>query len=190
MLFRNSQVLKQVYRHLVGVRNQYNYIIHSSDSIVNSCHSSSSVLGQIIQKTIDEFTPIVLYSLLNSIGEGHRRSAGLRQLLQVVPSEAYSLPYVPCCRHCKAKRFYHETNGFCCADGTISLATNAVPDQLYDLFTSNTDESVHLRPMFGLIITSSRLHLLELNSIEIFADEIEEFISFELRDRSITISMI
>ncbi|KAG6711434.1 hypothetical protein I3842_05G052700 [Carya illinoinensis] len=63
----------------------------------------------------------------------------------VVPSEAYSLPYVPCCRHCKAKRFYHETNGFCCADGTISLATNAVPDQLYDLFTSNTDESVHFK---------------------------------------------
>ncbi|KAG6717889.1 hypothetical protein I3842_04G122900 [Carya illinoinensis] len=80
-----------------------------------------------------------------SSGEGHRRSAGLRQLLQVVPSEAYSLPYVPCCRHCKAKRFYHETNGFCCADGTISLATNAVPDQLYDLFTSNTDESAHFK---------------------------------------------
>ncbi|KAG7986606.1 hypothetical protein I3843_03G089800 [Carya illinoinensis] len=89
MLFGNSQVLKQVYRHLVGVRNQ--------------------------------------------------------QLLQIVPSEAYSLPYVPYCRHCKAKRFYHETNGFCCADGTISLATNAVPNQLYDLFTSNTDESVHFK---------------------------------------------
>ncbi|KAG2688681.1 hypothetical protein I3760_09G107200 [Carya illinoinensis] len=62
-----------------------------------------------------------------------------------MPSEAYSLPYVPCCRHCKAKRFYHETNGFCCADGTISLATNAIPDQLYDLFTSNTDESAHFK---------------------------------------------
>ncbi|KAG6666809.1 hypothetical protein CIPAW_01G058000 [Carya illinoinensis] len=36
-------------------------------------------------------------------------------------------------------------NGFCCADGTVSLATNAVPDQLYDLFTSNTDESVHFK---------------------------------------------
>ncbi|KAG6628131.1 hypothetical protein CIPAW_15G180000 [Carya illinoinensis] len=61
------------------------------------------------------------------------------------PCRAYSLPYVPCCRHCKAKRFYHETNGFCCADGTISLATNTVPDQLYDLFTSNIDESVHFK---------------------------------------------
>ncbi|XP_042941344.1 uncharacterized protein LOC122276004 [Carya illinoinensis] len=78
-------------------------------------------------------------------GEGHRRSAELKQLLQVVPSEAYSLPYVPCCRHCKAKRFYHETNGFYCADGTIYLATNAVPDQFYDLFTSNTDESAHFK---------------------------------------------
>ncbi|XP_035539697.1 uncharacterized protein LOC118344048 [Juglans regia] len=78
-------------------------------------------------------------------GRGHRRFVGRRQLLQVVPSEAYSLPYVPCCRHCKAKRFYHETNGFCCADGTISLATNDVPDQLYDLFTSDANEAAHFK---------------------------------------------
>ncbi|XP_042979937.1 uncharacterized protein LOC122310117 [Carya illinoinensis] len=38
-------------------------------------------------------------------GEGHRRSAGLRQLLQVVPSEAYSLPYVPSCRHYESAHF-------------------------------------------------------------------------------------
>ncbi|XP_035540203.1 uncharacterized protein LOC109004666 [Juglans regia] len=78
-------------------------------------------------------------------GGGHRRFVGRRQLLQVVPSEAYSLPYVPCCRYCKAKRFYHETNGFCCADGTISLATNDVPDQLYDLFTSDANEAAHFK---------------------------------------------
>ncbi|KAG7951593.1 hypothetical protein I3843_12G015700 [Carya illinoinensis] len=62
-----------------------------------------------------------------------------------VPFEAYSLPLVPSCIHCKAKRFHHETTGFCCADGTISLAINDVPDQLYALFTSNTDESTHFR---------------------------------------------
>ncbi|KAG6645201.1 hypothetical protein CIPAW_08G106200 [Carya illinoinensis] len=32
---------------------------------------------------------------------------------------------MPSCRHCKAKKFFHETNNFCCTDGSISLATNA-----------------------------------------------------------------
>ncbi|KAG2685284.1 hypothetical protein I3760_10G118000 [Carya illinoinensis] len=77
--------------------------------------------------------------------QSHHGSVGFRQLLKVVPFEAYSLPLVPSCIHCKAKRFHHETTGFCCADGTISLATNDVPDQLYALFTSNTDESTHFR---------------------------------------------
>lgn len=47
-----------------------------------------------------------------------------------------------------------------------------------------------LGPIFGLIITSSFLHLLDSTLIEIFAGEIEEFILSELKDKSITISMI
>ncbi|KAG6641956.1 hypothetical protein CIPAW_09G109800 [Carya illinoinensis] len=49
------------------------------------------------------------------------------------------------CRHCKAKKFFHETNNFCCADGSISLATNAVPEQLYRLFVSNDPKSIQFR---------------------------------------------
>ncbi|XP_042944678.1 uncharacterized protein LOC122278566 [Carya illinoinensis] len=52
---------------------------------------------------------------------------------------------MPHCQHCKAKRFFHETNNFCCADGSISLVTNDVPDQLYNLFVSNTAESTQFR---------------------------------------------
>ncbi|XP_042941189.1 uncharacterized protein LOC122275912 [Carya illinoinensis] len=52
---------------------------------------------------------------------------------------------MPSCRHCKAKKFFHETNNFCCADGSISLATNAVPEQLYTLFVSNNPESIQFR---------------------------------------------
>ncbi|KAG2713614.1 hypothetical protein I3760_04G185100 [Carya illinoinensis] len=49
------------------------------------------------------------------------------------------------CRHCKAKKFFHETNNFCCADGSISLATNVVPEQLYRLFVSNDPKSMQFQ---------------------------------------------
>ncbi|XP_060959102.1 uncharacterized protein LOC115699801 [Cannabis sativa] len=72
-------------------------------------------------------------------------SPRFRQLLKEVPSEAFSLPSVPRCKHCKAKRFIHETTSFCCADGKIYLATNDVPNELYELFTSSSEESTHFR---------------------------------------------
>ncbi|KAG7992318.1 hypothetical protein I3843_02G121700 [Carya illinoinensis] len=52
---------------------------------------------------------------------------------------------MPHCKHCKTKRFFHETNSFYCTDGSISLVTNDVPDQLYNLFVSNTAESTQFR---------------------------------------------
>ena len=79
----------------------------------------------------------------SSIGNQHQQSAGHRKILQTVPFEATLLPSVPFCRFCEAKRFQHETKGFCCADKTISLTTNDVPEQLYHLFTSNTVESTN-----------------------------------------------
>ncbi|XP_042976278.1 uncharacterized protein LOC122307448 [Carya illinoinensis] len=78
-------------------------------------------------------------------GRSHRHNVVHRQILQNVPVEANFLPNVPPCKHCKAKKFFHETNSFCCADGSISLATNDVPDQLYNLFVSNTAESIQFR---------------------------------------------
>ncbi|KAG7980703.1 hypothetical protein I3843_05G196400 [Carya illinoinensis] len=41
----------------------------------------------------------------------------------------------------RARKFYHEPNGFCCADGTIALSRNQFSDELYQLFTSNSVES-------------------------------------------------
>ncbi|KAG2672975.1 hypothetical protein I3760_13G067700 [Carya illinoinensis] len=59
--------------------------------------------------------------------------------------EANYLPNVRHCKHCKEKRFFHETNSLCCPDGSISLVTNDVPDQLYNLFVSNVAESTQFR---------------------------------------------
>ncbi|KAG7986452.1 hypothetical protein I3843_03G080700 [Carya illinoinensis] len=94
-----------------------------------------------------------VYSNVNIVGGNPEESAesnilfnsSATQILQNVPVEANFLPNVPPCKHCKAKRFFHETNSFCCADGSISLATNDVPDQLYNLFVSNTAESIQFR---------------------------------------------
>lgn len=35
---------------------------------------------------------------------------------------------------CRAKRFVHETKGFCYVDGTISFVENEVPIELYHLY--------------------------------------------------------
>ncbi|KAL5581670.1 hypothetical protein UlMin_014112 [Ulmus minor] len=59
--------------------------------------------------------------------------------------EAYVLPLPTICGHCKAKKFTKETNGFCCSDGEIELKLNDVPKELYELFTSTSDESLELK---------------------------------------------
>ncbi|XP_062093997.1 uncharacterized protein LOC133800034 [Humulus lupulus] len=82
------------------------------------------------------------------IGKGGMQQNAIvqsRKLLKVVPSKPYLLKLMPRCTHCKAKRFPHETTGFCCGNGKISLTTNDVPKQLLDLFTRNTNQSIHFR---------------------------------------------
>ncbi|KAF5461688.1 hypothetical protein F2P56_017766 [Juglans regia] len=121
-------------------------VLHGVDvCVINSeTHSSITNVSESSNQLFIQQDPYVVREE-SSYGQSHHSSTGLRQLLKVVPSEAYSLPLIPSCIHCKAKRFCHETTGFCCADGKIYLATNDVPDQLYALFTSNTDESTHFR---------------------------------------------
>ncbi|XP_042942909.1 uncharacterized protein LOC122277096 [Carya illinoinensis] len=117
----------------------------TNSSINNVSESSNQLFIQQDPHVVQEESSYDTNMLTPCRGQSHHGSVRFRQLLKVVPFEAYSLPLVPSCIHCKAKRFHHETTGFCCADGTISLATNDVPDQLYALFTSNTDESTHFR---------------------------------------------
>ncbi|KAG7943783.1 hypothetical protein I3843_15G061200 [Carya illinoinensis] len=93
----------------------------------------------IIRMTSSQETSI--YSNVNILGGNPEESTESN----ISFIEANFLPNVPPCKHCKAKRFFHETNSFCCADGSISLATNDVPDQLYNLFVSNTAESIQFR---------------------------------------------
>ncbi|KAL5579704.1 hypothetical protein UlMin_012146 [Ulmus minor] len=47
------------------------------------------------------------------------------------------------CPYCNAKKFYHEPKGFCCLDGQILLTISNVPQELYDLYTYKTNESLH-----------------------------------------------
>ena len=49
---------------------------------------------------------------------------------------------VSTCIYCQAKRFYHEPKRFCCSDGEICLVSNGVPNDLYRLFSSNSEESI------------------------------------------------
>ncbi|XP_012856992.1 PREDICTED: uncharacterized protein LOC105976260 [Erythranthe guttata] len=52
---------------------------------------------------------------------------------------------MPDCSHCGATRFEYEPPTFCCGNGKIKLAPIEVPDELYDLFTSPSEEAIEFR---------------------------------------------
>ncbi|XP_012837761.1 PREDICTED: uncharacterized protein LOC105958298 [Erythranthe guttata] len=52
---------------------------------------------------------------------------------------------MPECIHCGAVRFEYEPPTFCCGNGKIKLAPIEVPDDLYELFTSQIEDAVEFR---------------------------------------------
>jgi hypothetical protein len=55
------------------------------------------------------------------------------------------LQQVPDCEHCKAKKFEHETPGFCCRNGQIKLAETEPIPELMRLWYSSDADSRHFR---------------------------------------------
>ena len=55
------------------------------------------------------------------------------------------LEQVPDCKHCHAKRFEHETPGFCCQNGQIELAEPVPIPELMRLWSSADADSRHFR---------------------------------------------
>ena len=79
--------------------------------------------------------------LLYIVGKKYQSSTNLKYALRNISSEIDTLLLVPACKFYYAKRFHHESKSFCCADGEIFLVSNDVPNELYELFTSNLAES-------------------------------------------------
>ena len=49
------------------------------------------------------------------------------------------------CKYCHAKRFKHEPKGFCCSEEEISLVENNVPQELHELFTSDSKWAIEFK---------------------------------------------
>ncbi|XBJ27291.1 hypothetical protein VPH35_004578 [Triticum aestivum] len=62
---------------------------------------------------------------------------------QNIPKSTHTLVPKPDCKHCGAKRFQYETNGFCCQSGKIKLAQSEPPLELQMLYTSSDSDDVH-----------------------------------------------
>ena len=56
-----------------------------------------------------------------------------------IPTEHRVLPEQNACIYCAAKRFRYESDGFCCMKGNIKLAYSPIPEDLYELFTSQSE---------------------------------------------------
>lgn len=65
--------------------------------------------------------------------------------LENIPINAYILPLPTICTYCGAKKFSNETNTFCCANGEIRLKINEPPEEMYELFTSKSAESLEFK---------------------------------------------
>lgn len=59
----------------------------------------------------------------------------------MLPTESHILQPAVICKHCGAKRFEFESKLFCCSDGTVGLKHIDVCGELYDLYTSLSNEA-------------------------------------------------
>lgn len=62
------------------------------------------------------------------------------KMLHNICRTPWYLPEVPECYFCRAFRFYHETIGFCCANGQVKLAETVKCDVMWSLFIDATSE--------------------------------------------------
>jgi hypothetical protein len=62
-----------------------------------------------------------------------------------IPTNTHMLKPVEDCKLCGAKRFEHESNGFCCRNGKIKLANPDTPPELVRLWTSEDPDARHFR---------------------------------------------
>ena len=62
-----------------------------------------------------------------------------------LPDSTHILKKVPDCKHCKAKKFERETDGFCCLNGQVKLIEPEPIPELMRLWSSTDADSRHFR---------------------------------------------
>ena len=78
-------------------------------------------------------------SMLSSITQDVLQEDPYAFVYDGIPSEHRVLPACSVCIHCGAKSFKFEFPSFCCMGGKTKLAPHNIPEELYNLFTSQTD---------------------------------------------------
>ena len=92
----------------------------------------------------DDHVQVTKYTIQTTI-EGKNVEPNVVFDLECIPIQAYVLPFPIICCHCGAKKFAKETNSFCCSNGEIKLKINNVPKELYELYTSKSNESLEFK---------------------------------------------
>jgi hypothetical protein len=82
-----------------------------------------------------------------------------------MPIDTHMLKPVANYEHCNAKRFEHESHGFCCRNGKIELNEPNVPDELMRLWSSNDANARHFRNSIRFSMAISLLLLYIVASI-------------------------
>lgn len=66
-----------------------------------------------------------------------REDVQMLMRLARIPTEVWQLPRTDPCHHCKAIRFANESPGFCCASGKIKIQLPKMPNELWNLYTTD-----------------------------------------------------
>ncbi|XP_062198863.1 uncharacterized protein LOC133901533 [Phragmites australis] len=62
-----------------------------------------------------------------------------------IPPATHILKPIENCQYCNAKKFEHETKGFCCLNGKIKVSTTDTPPELMRLWSSADADARHFR---------------------------------------------
>ena len=123
------------------------------------------------------------------MGRKYQSSTNLRYALQNISSKIDTLLSALVCKFCHAKKFHHESKGFCCADGEISLVSSDVPNEFYELFTSNLEELMEFLKYVCTFNNKVALMSYGVKYDKNLCRETKGYICSEFRVKSIIISM-
>ena len=85
------------------------------------------------------------------------------------------------CKYSHAKRFKHEPKGFCCSEEEISLVANNVPQELHELFTSDSKWAIEFKKYIRTYDNTFAFTTFGVKYVE----EIKVYIHFKFKVKSV-----
>ncbi|PON63297.1 hypothetical protein PanWU01x14_132070 [Parasponia andersonii] len=78
-------------------------------------------------------------------GVTYKKRKNATHILDDIVEESDKLQLPTVCEYCKATKFAHETKKLCCSEVEISLTINNTPKELYELYSSTSNDALEFQ---------------------------------------------